>query len=395
MILLESLLLLYVGYVVAYTLIFSLAGRLRPSHSPREEAPPRSMAVLIPAYKEDAVIVATAQKVLEQAYPNFSVIVIADQLQPETLAKLRALPLQVVEVDFVQSTKVKALQAGLAQAAHPAEIAVILDADNEMAPDFLAQLNRCFAAGQRAVQGHRTAKNRNTELAVLDGLSERLNNHIYRAGSIGLGLSASLIGSAMAFEWTLLQGTLAEMDAVGGFDRDLEVRLLKQGVKVHYLLDAVVYDEKTAKQDDFARQRRRWIASQYEYLAKHAGTGLRALARGDFALFNSALLRNIQLPRVLNLGLITLLALLSLPLAPWLVLGPELWVSLWVLFGLALFLAVPLSFYDRQFFQALKALPGAFWTMVKLLFKLKGANKSFLHTSHGHTGEGEKKEGQP
>ncbi|MEZ4772659.1 MAG: glycosyltransferase [Bacteroidia bacterium] len=389
MIVIELILLLYFLYVVFYTLVFSLAGVLHPPriNRPTTSERARKIAVLIPAYKEDAVIISSATRALHQSYSHehYEVVVIADNLRPETMLQLRQLPIRLVEVSFEVSTKVKALRAGMAALTETYDLAVILDADNVMENDFLEKISASRDAGFSAIQGRRTAKNSNTKLAVLDGLSEMLNNHIYRQGSSALGLSASLSGSAMAFDYSLLAEVLADMDNTGGFDRDMEVRLGIRGVKVRYVRDAVVYDEKVAHQEAFANQRRRWIASQYQYLAKHFITGMKALFRGDFSLFNSAVFRNIQLPRVINIGLLGMVAMISIPLHPWLNLPVLTWWGLLALLGLALALAVPLSFYNRRFFQALITLPGTFFTMFTLLFKLKGANKQFIHTPHGET----------
>ena len=92
------------------------------------------MAVLIPAYKEDQVITGVAASALKQNYPadKFDVVVIADSLKNETLAKLRAMPIKVVEVFFEKSTKVKALNEAMAVIGDDYDCAVILDADNLM-----------------------------------------------------------------------------------------------------------------------------------------------------------------------------------------------------------------------------------------------------------------------
>ncbi|MEO0469815.1 MAG: glycosyltransferase [Bacteroidota bacterium] len=384
---LEVLLIVYFLYVVGYTLAFSLAGALWRPETPPDTPESALFHVLIPAYKEDRVIEASVKNILQQDYPadRFRVHVIADQMMPETIAALRKHPIEVVEVSFAQSTKVKALQAALERIPYGASLCMILDADNRMDQQVLSLMNRSWQNGQKAIQGRRIAQNDNSKLAVLDGLSEILNNHIYRAGSNGLGLSSALIGSGMTFETDILRRHLAEMDAVGGFDRDLEVRLVKEGVSVQYLPEAIITDEKVSAQEQFATQRRRWIASQYQYLARHFKAGIRGLLQGNFSLFNSAVLRNIQLPRLINLGLLTLSSLLAV------VLGSDflwVWLTLFSGMGLAMVLAVPIHFYNRQFFQALWALPATFVVMLALLFKLKGANKSFLHTDHGLKEEG-------
>lgn len=386
MIFFEYVMLAYFLYVVGYTAMCSLAAAIRSFHSPlSQDHPIHRIAVFIPAYKEDEVILSSVKENLKVAYPSssYTLIVIADSLAPQTLEVLSTMPIKVIPVSFEKSTKVKALNQAFSQIMDPYDIGLILDADNVMKEDFLIKINACYAAGYQAIQGRRTAKNKDTDFAVLDGLSEMLNNHIYRDGNVGLGWSSSLIGSGMAFSYPLLQQTLADMDSIGGFDREMEVRLLLQGHKVLYAPDAWVYDEKVAKAEVFAGQRKRWIASQYHYLAKYWNQGIKALLKGNLALFNSSILRNIQLPRVINLGLLFLVACLYTVLNSWLYFTPILWWGLFALLIASFIPAVPLSFYNKDFFRSLAKLPQAFFIMFTLLFKLKGANEKFIHTPHG------------
>ena len=61
---------------------------------------------------------------------------------------------------------------------------------------------------------------------------------------------------------------------------------------------------------------------------------------------------------------------------------------LWYLnFGLtvvAFAIAIPTSFFSFNTVKAVMHLPMAFSRMLVLLFKLKGANNQFIHTSHGN-----------
>lgn len=384
----EAFLFTYFSYVAGYTLLLSGAGRfMRPLrlHSHPKKS---SIAILIPAYKEDAVIFSVAAEAVKQNYPSdkFKVIVIADSLQPETIQKLKTLPVKLVEVSFEKSTKVKALNAALSHYTNRQfDMGLILDADNLMENNFLEKINAAWQQGFRAIQGQRIARNKNTNFAVLDALSEIINNHIYRKGTWALRGASSLIGSGMAFDFEVLKNTLQSMSSVGGFDRELEVLLLEKGIKSCYLENARVLDEKTEKADVFASQRKRWIASQFRYLKKYFGKGIKALVKGKWAYANSALLRNIQLPRVINIGLLFITCLLSLLFSSFFTIKPLYWCLLLGAMGIAFVLAVPLKFYNKAFFRALYSLPKAFGIMLLLLFRLKGADKTFIHTPHSGT----------
>jgi cellulose synthase/poly-beta-1,6-N-acetylglucosamine synthase-like glycosyltransferase len=233
--LLNSLVLAYLAWGAIYQFTFSFAGIFYKNKAVKSAKKIRRIAVFIPAYKEDGVIIETAKAALKQQYPSnlYEVIVIADKLKSETLHQLSNLPIQVVEVAFEKSTKAKALNQALSQLrGWNFEIAVVLDADNIMQHDFLSRANDRFEAGCKALQGRRAAKNEQSGFALLDAASEDVNNHILCKGHQSLGLSARLAGSGMAFDYNLFQSIMAEVTAIGGFDKELELRFTQKGVKV-------------------------------------------------------------------------------------------------------------------------------------------------------------------
>lgn len=379
----ESLLVLYFGYVVAYTFVFSLAGLFYKVPSTSSTSKLSRFAVFIPSYKDDSVIVSVAEKALRQDYPKelYRVIVIADSLLPETLQKLRQLPIEVEEVKFETSTKVKSLIEALKKR-DGYDYAVILDADNVMYPDFLTQLNESHNRGHLAVQGQRLPKNTQNELSFLDGLSEAINNHVYRQGTVALGLSCSISGSGISIHYPTFKNIILGMTSVGGFDREMELLLLQRGIKVYYLKSAGVLDEKVQKDQVFSNQRKRWISSQYHYLAKYFNSGMKAFFKGNFTYFNSAVLRNIQLPRLVNIGLLGVLTVGLFFLRTYLTFGYEIWLTFSGLMVIAIAVSIPREYYTMDLVKALFKIPGLFLRMFLLLFKLKGANKKFIHTPH-------------
>lgn len=385
MYIIEVALLSYFGYVSLYSFLLSTAGLSYKSLLAPESRRLRKVAVLIPAYKEDGVIAGVAAQALEQNYPSdaFDVVVIADSLKSATLEKLRALPIKVIEVSFERSTKVKALNRAMAVLGDNYDCALVLDADNVMERDFVRKMNNLFDLGYQAIQARRDPKNENTSIALLDGLSETINNFIYRQGNVSLNLSASLNGSGMIFEYRIFKEIMGGMDSIGGFDRELELKLLQRNIKVYFARDIVVYDEKVSSSQVFEHQRKRWISSHFYYLGQYFKEGWRQLFKGNFAFFNSAILRNIQLPRLLNLGLLCMIIVLSLIFARYLGVSSLVWIVLLGMNVLAMAFAIPRRQYNRKLLVSALMVPRLFVKMLLLLFKLKGANKSFIHTPHG------------
>lgn len=390
---LEFLLFAYLAFGVLYILIFSIAGLFTAkSNSKSITTLARKFAVLIPGYKEDAVIVEVAKKALEQDYDKakFDVVVIADSFEAETLKALKALPIKLIEVSFETSTKSKALNTAMAQLGDAYDVALILDADNIMKPDFITKMNSAFDRGYKVVQGHRMAKNTNTSFAILDAISEEVNNHIFRKGHRVLGFSSALIGSGMAFEYRFFKSTMANIKAIGGFDKELELTLLRDGEKIEYLHDALVLDEKVQKADVFANQRKRWLSAQFVYFKRFFWSGAKAFFLKGNLDFADKVYQMIAPPRVLLAGLVSILALSSLvfqlflpEVSAWLSVPPLAWQVTFGAVVVAFLCAIPRTFYNRKTLNALLTLPKAFAVMFLSLFKLKGANKKFIHTQHG------------
>jgi len=379
----------YFTFSCLYIFVFAASGHIYKKSRSFSTKTQRKMAVLIPSYKEDLVIIEVAKSALNQVYDpkNFDVIVIADSLKASTIKILRSLPIILIEVSFEKSTKAKALNTAMDKLNKTYEYAIVLDADNIMEPHFLIKMNDAFASGYQVVQGHRKAKNQNTSFAILDAASEEINNHIFRKGHRALGFSSGLIGSGMGFEYALFKSMMKTVDAIGGFDKELEFRFAKNKITIEYLDDAVVLDEKIQKSSDFSNQRRRWLSTQFIYLNKYFITGCNELLfKGNFNFFDKVLQMIIP-PRILLLGLTFLTALGYSLLFFGFHLYSNLLVYGWLLnlmiTVVAFFLALPKSFYTTNTLKALFSLPAAFIRMALLLFKLKGANKTFIHTAHG------------
>lgn len=378
---LEIALFVWFAINVAYLLVFSLAalGRHRDMFTVSGDC--RRIAILIPAYREDRVIMECVESCLAQDYPKdkFDIVVISDQMKEATNTALSGLPVVLEIVRFEQSTKAKALNLAMSRS-DDYDMALILDADNTIGPCFLQQINAVFGRhGVAVFQAHRVAKNRNTHLAYLDAVSEEINNSIFRQGHVNLGLSAALIGSGMVFDYRLLKEKLAAIRAVGGFDRALELTLFKEGLKIGYLPDAYVLDEKIQTHSDFSRQRRRWLSAQYHYLTAFLKDVPRAVRDGQWD-FCDKMFQQMSIPRIILLGFSLVFAILATCLS-W----PSA-VKWWVLFGgllLALALAIPRVLYTWQLVKAMIDLPLTFGAMFLNLFRLKGANRNFIHTEHG------------
>jgi cellulose synthase/poly-beta-1,6-N-acetylglucosamine synthase-like glycosyltransferase len=368
----------------AYLLFFSLAGhkKIKGLQELGAQDKFRRFCILIPAYQENVVILESAKAALQHAYRGkFDVVVIADGLEPQTVQSLKRQGASVVEVSFEKSTKGKALAATVnALPPHLYDAAIVLDVDNIMGKNFLEEVNKAFAAGYKVVQAHRTAKNTDTAFSLLDACNEEINNHIFRKGHFALGMSASLIGSGMAFQYDYFQQLLVGIGDTVGEDKEIDYRVLKDQVKICYLEEVYVYDEKIENAQVFTRQRTRWLATQVEFVKKYTAEGVVQLFRNGNVEFFDKVLQSIILPRVLLAGVLGACFLMSLvmPFGP-----PTLFcAALLAMYTAAMFIALPARLYNRQLGTALLRLPYAFICMCGALLKINRTKSSFLPTPH-------------
>lgn len=351
------------------------------------------IVVLFTSYKDDEIILSTVQSALAHDYPRdmFHVFVVADSLRPATLDTLRSFGASVVTIDA--KMKARSLNKGLeAIPEQDYDLVMVLDADNIMLPGTLGKVNDAFQAGYDAIQCHRTAKNEDTPIALMDGISEEINNHFFRLGQQALGFSAAPSGSGMAFRFSLIRSIfrLPEILDNPGEDREIDLQLLKRGIHMYYLPDAWVLDEKVATHEVFEKQRVRWLEAQWYHLRRLLQPDMKAVQHDRY--YTSKLIQNLLLPRSLYIVVFFFILVFMLverifhlnlffPESGW-------WLSLGLFFILTLVIAMPSRYFSWGTLKAVLALPLLLFSMLKALLRVKSKRREFLHTPKTYKGNG-------
>ena len=383
--LLFCLFFIYLATSILYLLVVAIAGRFGQLPKYSINIKKNRIAIIIPSFKEDGVIIDTALKALQQNYPTdrFSVLVVADKLQPETVLQLRQLPVQVLEADVnMKSRSVNAALHYLDESNF--DIAMLLDADNVMGENCLEMVNDAFVKGCEAIQCHRTAKNQHTSVALLDAISEEININLFRRGPAVLGIPAAPVGSGMAFRFMLLKQIFSVEHILTnpGEDREIDMQLMKQGIFMHFIDDAYVYDEKVANAGVFEKQRVRWLEAQLNHIRRFSDADMKAAPRTG--VYWIKYLQNFLLPRLLFIMVLCLIAILVIiewvfsfhilmPMTFW-------WLGLVTAYALVFILSVPVRFYSFATLKAVLQVPVLMISMVKALLKIKSGRKEFIHT---------------
>jgi len=371
-----------VAYVAFYALVSLFPSRTSKHQLSAPSAQPSSsFLILFPAYKEDSVIVHSVRQFLEQTYPKglYEVVVISDHMQDDTNELLRQLPITLLTPQFEKSSKAKAMQYAIKEINGQFDYIVILDADNVVLPDFLEQVNVSCQQGYQAIQCHRCAKNCDNDVAVLDGVSEEINNTIFRKAHNTIGLSSALIGSGMCFTFEWFKRNVNLLNSAVE-DRELESLLLQEKVFIKFEENIHVFDEKVSNHENFERQRLRWLNGQLQTLLIMLPYIPHAIATGNINYIDKTI-QQALIPRSILLVLIPLCSLIMLCIAP---IWSLKWWILYLILCLSLYIAIPSQMRNSTVFGKLSSFPSLAFKMLKNLFRINKHNKEFLHTTHGN-----------
>jgi len=271
--------------------IFALIDRLRRRRTPDiGEYEPR-VAVLIPAYNEEKVIVRTVRSVMNSTYKNLRIVVIDDGSKDRTYNVVReAYPEEIASGLLTVLTKpnagkAEALNFGLKQLEE--EIYFGIDADTVIAPDAVAKLV-CHFADERigAVAGNAKVGNKVNLWTRWQAL-EYITSQNFERRALDLFDVVTVVPGAIG-AWRTSAVIKAEGYPINTVaeDADLTMNLLEQGYKVIYEDRALAFTEAPTTMNGLMRQRFRWSFGILQAVFKHKQAFRTNRAMGLFALPN-------------------------------------------------------------------------------------------------------------
>lgn len=365
---------------VAYLLIFAIASLFYHEKQYPDTEIRHRFLVLFPTYAEDAVIVNSVQTFLQQDYPKeyYQIVTISDHQKEETVKQLRNLPIITLIATYENSTKAKALKLAIDKIEGNFDTVVVLDADNLAPSNFLSEINKMRATGAKTIQVHRKGIIGQSQISLLDGVSEEINTSFFRIGHQVLGLSAALSGSGMAFEYKWFKENIHKV-WTSGEDKELEALLLVQKEKIVYTHNLYIYDKKTDKQNIISQQRRRWIAAQYHALITNLPHLLHAVISLNFSYIDK-IIQWMLPPRLIQLALIYGITFCLLLFSSTIYYNK--WLCLSLAQTLTMLLPIPSHYWNKKLLFSFIQIPTLILKTISNLFHLKSAAKKFSHTKH-------------
>ena len=262
-----------------------------------------SVAVLIPAYNEEKVIVRTVRAVLNSDYPNLRVIVIDDGSKDRTLEVARRAFIaeedlgRVLILSKANAGKAEALNYGI-EHIEDAEIFVGIDADTIIASDAISRLVPHFINPKvGAIAGNAKVGNRVNLWTRWQALEYITSQNFERRALDVLGAVSVVPGAIGAWRVSAVREVgCYQLDTVAE-DADLTMALLRRGYRVEYEDMALAYTEAPTNANGLMRQRFRWSFGILQAVFKHRTVFARKGALGWVALPNIVIFQ-ILLPLV-------------------------------------------------------------------------------------------------
>jgi cellulose synthase/poly-beta-1,6-N-acetylglucosamine synthase-like glycosyltransferase len=342
---------------------------------------------IITAYRNADIARGLVESLIQQTHGKHHIYLVADNADVSKWADFKHEKFTLLKPEPALNLKIKSVIYGTERYVRNHEYTVIWDADNLAHPRFLEIMNAYANAGEKAIQGQRTAKNHDTAIAGADSLGEYYKNYIERQVPPLLGSSTVISGSGMAVERTLYDAYLYGEDITKGKelwkkmmqeDKILQNHILNTGEQIVYAKDAICYDEKVTEAAQVETQRSRWLYSYFQNTPNSTGFILKGLFGFNWNRLFFGLI-TFAPPLFILLGLSGLLFLIGL------------FVSIKVSLAIAaaglifigtIFWTLKLSDAPPSVWAAVDAIPTFISKQFLALFKMVNPNKNFTHTDN-------------
>ncbi|MBS0476620.1 MAG: glycosyltransferase family 2 protein, partial [Proteobacteria bacterium] len=264
-------------------LMTTLALLDRKSTAPKEaDSFNPTVSVIIPAYNEEVVIVASISRILASDYPGLQVIVADDGSRDRTselVATHFAGDPRVTLLTLSNGGKASALNRALLHA--NGEIIIALDADTQFQPDTISKLVRWFVNPKiGAVAGNARVGNRENLVTRWQAIEYVTAQNVERRALDALGAITVVPGAVGAWRRQAL-------DEVGGYpedtlaeDQDLTIAIQRRGWRVAYDVEAIALTEAPSTFQALSKQRFRWSFGTLQCLWKHRAVLRKGRPRG-------------------------------------------------------------------------------------------------------------------
>ncbi len=237
-------------------------------------------AAIIAARNERDVLPALIASIRAQTYPAhlIDIFVVADNCTDDTASRARAAGATVFEREngerkgkgyaleflFDRIRREHGLRAFDAY--------LIFDADNVLRPDFFAEMDKAFCAGNKIVTSYRNSKNygKNWISAGYALWYMHESRHLNNARSL-LGTSAAISGTGFLVDSSIIEQNGGWRHFLLTEDIEFTVDEVLKGERIGYCHAAELFDEQPESFAQSWRQRKRWAKGFFQVFGRYGG----------------------------------------------------------------------------------------------------------------------------
>ncbi|MEW5951144.1 MAG: glycosyltransferase family 2 protein [Elusimicrobia bacterium] len=247
----------------------------------------KKIAVLVAAHNEENVISFFLESVLKADYPKdkLEIYAVLDHCSDKTQEICLKYPVNIILRNAKEAKPGKAAALNYATqkiGADNFDAFCYFDADSLMHPSFLKKCSYLLNKGALAVQGKQVSKNPNDcWLARIISVGQIISAVFFQKPKYFLGLSATFHGKGICLEKNIVKNFLWDENCLTE-DLEMQMRLISQGIFIHWAEEAVVYDEQPVNIKQYMKRTIRWTRGSLDTAKKHLkGLFLRFLRKKD------------------------------------------------------------------------------------------------------------------
>jgi cellulose synthase/poly-beta-1,6-N-acetylglucosamine synthase-like glycosyltransferase len=233
---------------------------------------------------------------------------------------------------------------------------LVIDADTEVDPSILKELNILLNSGSQAIQCYETISNRGESwFTQLIFLSRTINSLLYHYAKYKIGLSSYLMGVGMCFRTALLREIPWTAYSLSE-DWEYTARLIGQNIKIDFAAKAKVFPQESRSLRQATDQRLRWSKGRF-HVVKNLGLKLfmQGIRTKNWIMADASL--SLLFPNwSLQINLILMALVMSIVLPTTTITSVSTIMSLFMLAAQGVILAIGI------------ALVGDFWQVLKAVF---------------------------
>lgn len=361
-ILLQSFLIILIAYLtvsVLYHLALAVSYLLIQKKAQQPAQARTRFAIVVPAHNEEMLIDRFCQNIVNIDYPISmrEIFIIADNCSDRTVTISKSHPVKVLSrFDDVNTGKGYALKWAFEHIGlDDFDAVLVIDADTEVDPSILKELNMLIISGSQAIQCYETISNRGESwFTQLIFVSRTINSLLYHYAKYKIGLSSYLMGVGMCFRTALLREIPWTAYSLSE-DWEYTARLIEHNIKIDFAARAKVFPQESRSLREATSQRLRWSKGRF-HVVKNLGLKLfiQGIRTKNWVMADASL--SLLFPNwSLQINLILLALIMSLVLPSSTITSVSIILGLFMLAAQGFILTIGIAIVG-DFWQVLKAI---------------------------------------